>query len=45
MKSKLTFIFVLIVKPSAVLEVLDQYGYTNSCAPKNDISVSPLSLD
>ena len=45
MKSKRKCIFVLSVKPRNVLKVLKQYESPTTCAPKNDLFLSPLSLD
>ena len=44
MERKPTCIFVLSVKPSAVLKVLEQYGWSNTCAPTNDSISIQLTL-
>ena len=45
MRRKLTCIFLLSVKRSTVLKLLEQYGRSNTCATKNDFSLSPLTLN
>ena len=45
MRRKRPRIFVLSVKPGAVLRLLKKYGYQNTCAPKYDFSLSLFSLN
>ena len=45
MKRKWTCIFVLSVKRSAILKLLERYGCSNIFAPKNDFSLFSFSLN
>ena len=45
MRRKQTCIFVLSIKPSAALKLLEQFGCPNTYVPKNDFCVSPFNAD